>query len=105
MDWGWLNLFARAIASCSFAKVVIVSSPAGVRFIDCAVGQECLVGDGRGILVMGSPGASCDRCCSFAKVAVMSSEIGRRSRCIDDDVCDVNEFAFSYTRRSIADGL
>ena len=58
-----------------------------------------------GILVMGSPGASCDRCCSFAKVAVMSSEIGRRSRCIDDDVCDVNGFAFSYTRRSIADGL
>ena len=45
MDWGGLNLFARAFTGFSFAKVAIVLSHAGVRFVDFVVGRECLVGD------------------------------------------------------------
>ena len=55
MDWGGLNLFARAIAGCSFAKAAIVLSRAGVRFVDFVVGHECLAHDDVGEFGRGLP--------------------------------------------------
>ena len=44
--FGWMGMELDCVRDrcCSFAKVVIVSSRAGVRFVDHVVCRECWVG-------------------------------------------------------------